>query len=86
MAGMPGYRGHHSAAQLEMEALRCVEVLQRYQVGETLAAIAAHVDLTRERVRQIVKASGVAMPRAYKCAENLHDVAAHAERLLPPAS
>jgi hypothetical protein len=67
-ARMPGYRGHHSAAQLELEALRDLEVLQRYEGGELLAGIARSVDLTLERVRQIVKASGVAMPREYKCA------------------
>jgi hypothetical protein len=67
-ARVPGYRGYHSAAQLELEALRDIEVLQRYGAGETLAAIAARVDLTRERVRQIVKASGVPMPREYECA------------------
>jgi hypothetical protein len=67
-AGMPGFRGHHSAEQLAANARRDVEVLRRYEAGETLAGIGAVVGLTRERVRQIVRASGAPMPWDYKCA------------------
>jgi Sigma-70, region 4 len=43
-------------------------VLQRYEAGETLAAIGARVGLTRERIRQIVKVSGAPMPWDDTCA------------------
>jgi hypothetical protein len=44
------------------------ELLRRYKAGESLASIGVAVDLTRERVRQIVQRSGAAMPLEYKCA------------------
>jgi hypothetical protein len=65
---MPGFRGHHTAEQLAENARRDIEVLHRYEAGETLAGIGAVIGLSRERVRQIVRASGVAMPWDSKCA------------------
>lgn len=47
------------------------------QAGETLAAIGARVGLTKERVRQILKASEVAMPREYRCAAKACTAAPH---------
>jgi hypothetical protein len=67
-ARMPRFRGHHTVERLAANALRDFEVLQRYEAGETLAGIGAAVGLTRERIRQIVKASGAPMPWDYKCA------------------
>ena len=43
-------------------------IVRRYEAGDTLAAIGATVGLTRERVRQIVRAAGAVMPWDYKCA------------------
>jgi len=68
MPGMPGFRGHHTAEQLAANARRDIEVLRRYEAGETLAGIGVVIGLSRERIRQIVRASGVAMPWDYKCA------------------
>jgi hypothetical protein len=65
---MPGFRGHHTAEQLAANALRDIEVLRRYEAGDTLAGIGAVIGLSRDRIRQIVRASGVAMPWDYKCA------------------
>jgi hypothetical protein len=39
-----------------------------YSAGDTLAKIGTTVGLTKERIRQIVKRSGVPMPHDYKCA------------------
>jgi hypothetical protein len=50
----------------KVDALRDTEVLRRYQAGETLASVGADVGLTRERIRQIVKASGAPMPWDYR--------------------
>jgi hypothetical protein len=60
-------RGHYAAEFPEL-ARRDAEIVRRYEAGETLASIGADVDLTRERIRQIVKASGLPMPWDYKCA------------------
>jgi len=57
---------------------RNVEIVRRYETGESLASIGVTLGLTRERVRQIVRDSGVAMPRDYKCAVPDCDVAQHA--------
>jgi hypothetical protein len=65
---MPALRGRRTAVQAQAVAVRDLEVLRRYEAGETLASIGAAIGLTRERIRQIVKASGVAMPWDYKCA------------------
>lgn len=65
---MPGVRGHHTAAQAKLDALRDTGVVRRYQAGETLASVGAALGLTRERIRQIVKASGAPMPWDYRCA------------------
>jgi hypothetical protein len=43
-------------------------ILSRYGAGETFASIALTLGLTRERVRQIVKASGAMMPSDLRCA------------------
>src|ERR1700678_3056273 len=43
-------------------------ILSSYAAGETFAAIGLRVGLTRERVRQIVKASGAVMPSELRCA------------------
>jgi hypothetical protein len=67
-ARMPAMRERRTAVQAQEHALRDLEVLRRYESGETLAAIGARVRLSRERVRQIVMASGAAMPWDYKCA------------------
>jgi len=67
-ARMPAMRGRRTAVQAQAVALRDLEVLRRYESGETLAAIGARVGLTRERIRQLVKASGASMPWDYKCA------------------
>lgn len=61
-------RGRRTAVQAQTVAVRDLEVLRRYEAGETLASIGAAIGLTRERIRQLVKASGVAMPWDYKCA------------------
>jgi hypothetical protein len=47
---------------------RDAAIVRRYEAGETLAAIGVSLGLTRDRIRQIVKASGAVMPRDYKCA------------------
>jgi hypothetical protein len=65
---MPAMRGRRTAVQAQAVAVRNLEVLRRYAAGETLAAVGARVGLTKERVRQILKASEVAMPRELKCA------------------
>jgi hypothetical protein len=44
-------------------------IVSRYVAGETFASIGLSVGLTRERVRQIVKASGAVMPSEARCAE-----------------
>jgi hypothetical protein len=53
---------------MEARERRDAWVVRRYAAGETLAGIGAAVGLTRERIRQIVKASGAPMPWDYKCA------------------
>jgi hypothetical protein len=65
MPAMAGVRGRHTAAQLPLDALRDLEVVRRYEAGEALAGIGAAMGLTRERIRQIVKASRAAMPSDY---------------------
>jgi len=65
---MPSVHGRPSAAQARRDALRNAEVVRRYEAGETLANIGAGIGLTRERIRQIVQASGAPMPLDYKCA------------------
>lgn len=46
-------------------------IVRRYEAGDTLAAIGAAVGLTRERVRQIVRAAGAVMPWEFKCAVSM---------------
>jgi Sigma-70, region 4 len=75
--------GRHTAVQLELDALRDIQVLRRYEAGETLASIGAGVGLTRERIRQIVKASGAAMPWDYKCAVKTCSTSPHPLRDSP---
>src|SRR5579862_5810539 len=48
---------------------RNAAIVSRYVAGETFASIGESVGLTRERVRQIVKASGAVMPSDVRCAE-----------------
>jgi len=48
---------------------RNAAIVSRYVAGETFASIGLTVGLTRERVRQIVKASGAVMPSEARCAE-----------------
>jgi hypothetical protein len=48
---------------------RNAAIVSRYVAGETFASIGMSVGLTRERVRQIVKASGAVMPSEARCAE-----------------
>lgn len=43
-------------------------ILSAYAAGDSFASIGVRVGLTRERVRQIVKAAGVAMPSEVRCA------------------
>jgi hypothetical protein len=43
-------------------------IVSSYAAGESLASIGLRVGLTRERVRQIVKASGAVMPSELRCA------------------
>ena len=66
MPGTRGRRGYHTAAQRDLGAAD-IDVVERYKAGETLAAIAIYVDLTRERGRQIVKASGATIPWEFEC-------------------
>jgi hypothetical protein len=47
---------------------RDAAILAAYQAGETLASIGSTFGLSRERVRQIVKASGAPMPSELRCA------------------
>ena len=49
-------------------AERNSEILRRYEAGESLARIGSTLELTRERVRQIVKDAGGIMPLTYICA------------------
>lgn len=42
---------------------RNAAMLRRYEAGETLTSIGEAYGLTRERLRQIVKSTGVSMPR-----------------------
>jgi hypothetical protein len=56
------------AAELPGIELRNAEIVCRYKAGEGLASIGVDLELTRERVRQIVRSSGARMPREYKCA------------------
>jgi hypothetical protein len=43
-------------------------IVSSYAAGESFASIGLRVGLTRERVRQIVKASGAVMPSDLRCA------------------
>jgi integrase len=63
-----GKRGSRFAAQLQGIEQRNAEIVGRYKAGEELASIGVDLDLTRERVRQIVRSAGARMPREYKCA------------------
>jgi hypothetical protein len=56
---------------------RNAAILRRYQDGENMARIGASLGLTRDRVRQIVKASGADMPQDYVCAVEACDTAPH---------
>jgi len=47
---------------------RDAAIVRRYKAGENLAAIGASLGMTRERIRQIVRASGAVMPWQYRCA------------------
>jgi hypothetical protein len=47
---------------------RNAAIVARYVEGESFASIGLSVGLTRERVRQIVKASGAVMPSELRCA------------------
>ena len=60
-----GMRGPHNPSYFRE---RTATILRSYAAGDTLAKIGTTVSLSRERVRQIVKNSGVPMPREYKCA------------------
>jgi hypothetical protein len=52
------------AAQLAVRIQRRdAAILRRYEAGESLTSIAASYGLTRERVRQVIKRTGIAMPR-----------------------
>lgn len=63
-----GRRGSPFAAERAGIERRDVEIVRRYTAGEELASIGVDLDLTRERIRQIVRASGARMPWEYKCA------------------
>jgi Sigma-70, region 4 len=63
-----GKRGPPFAAELPGIELRNAEIIRRYEAGEELASIGVSLDLTRERIRQIVRSAGARMPREYKCA------------------
>jgi hypothetical protein len=56
-----------SARRQELEQRNAV-LIDRYVAGEALLSIGVSVGLSRERVRQIVKASGVRMPLEFRCA------------------
>ena len=60
-------RGHYLAEYPGL-ARRDGEIVSRYEAGENLASIGAALDLTKERIRQIVRSSGARMPREYRCA------------------
>jgi hypothetical protein len=62
----PG-RGSLGARPRRVER-RDAAILSRYLAGESFASIGLNVRLTRERVRQIVKASGAVMPSEVRCA------------------
>jgi hypothetical protein len=47
---------------------RNAAIVSSYGEGESLASIGVRMGLTRERVRQIVKASGAVMPSELRCA------------------
>jgi hypothetical protein len=47
---------------------RNAAIVARYLEGESFATIGLSIGLTRERVRQIVKASGAVMPSEVRCA------------------
>ena len=53
-----GRRGSPFAAERAGIERRDVEIVRRYKAGEELASIGVDLDLTRERIRQIVRASG----------------------------
>jgi len=63
-----GKRGSPFAAELPGIEQRNVEIVRRYNAGEELASIGTSLDLTRERIRQIVRSVGGRMPREYKSA------------------
>jgi hypothetical protein len=63
-----GKQGSPFAAELPGLELRNAEIVRRYKAGEDFARIAANLDLTRERIRQIIRSAGARMPREYKCA------------------
>lgn len=56
------------AAELPGLEQRNSAIARRYKAGEDFASIGANLDLTRERVRQIIGSAGAACPREYKCA------------------
>jgi hypothetical protein len=67
VAAVGRQRGHLLAEFPEL-ARRDAEIVRRYKAGENLASIGAALDLTRQRVHQVVRDSGARMPWEYKCA------------------
>jgi DNA-directed RNA polymerase sigma subunit (sigma70/sigma32) len=53
-----GRQGSPFAAELPRLEQRNAEIVRRYRAGEELASIGVDLDLTRERIRQIVRSAG----------------------------
>jgi hypothetical protein len=64
---MENLRGTRAPTRPRSLQRRDDAVVRRYEQGETLTSIGASLGLTRERVRQIVKASGAEMPGDRRC-------------------
>jgi DNA-binding CsgD family transcriptional regulator len=59
--------GSASPASATAMGHRNAEIARRYEAGETLTLIGSTLGLSRERVRQILKSSGVLMPYERSC-------------------